>query len=685
MLAAGYRPDIDGLRAVAVLAVVLFQAFPTTLPGGFVGVDVFFVISGFLISRIILEQLERRTFSLAHFYVRRVTRIFPALILVLAATYGLGWIVLFADEFAQLGRHTAGATAFVSNLVLWQEAGYFDTASDTKPLLHLWSLGIEEQFYIAWPVIVWATWHATRGRRRTGLLLLLIAALGASFVAGARTLRVDSVAAFYWPQTRIWELLAGGLLAWTSVHLVPRLAPARSMQWARLAGPAAALGAALLAVGLWRFDAQTAFPGAHALVPVIGSVLIIAAGPQVWLNRRLLSWRPLVWIGLVSFPLYLWHWPLLTFARIIQAQVPTLPIRAAMVGLSIALAGLTYVLIERRMRSRRHDDIKVAVLVTGMALIGIVGYHTFARRGLASRTVVKINRLAGQSGQDAGYGPHLGVGCGLVREADTALFNMCVHDRRGPVRYALIGDSKARSLSTGLARTSTDGGRWVFIGGNGDHGAPVPLLFDDRADEQRLARLALEAVTADRDIDTVVLATAIRSLFFLGVQDAVRYDPTYLARLSEAPGYDRARDGLSRFVGALVAHDKRVVLVVDNPALPDPKDCLFRQTASPVINRWLTRRNDACQVPLSRFKADTAIYAALLTDVQRQFPGQVEIFDASDVYCSVDDDVCGPMRDDRLLYAYTDHISDYAAGLVGEKLNRFLDTRELAAAPAPRP
>ncbi len=676
MLAAGYRPDIDGLRAVAVLAVVVFHAFPAALPGGFVGVDVFFVISGFLISRIILEQLEQRSFSLADFYVRRVKRIFPALVVVLAATYGLGWIILFGDEFAQLGKHTAGAAAFAANLFLWQEAGYFDAASDTKPLLHLWSLGIEEQFYIVWPLVVWATWKAARTRRSTGLVVLLVVALAASFYAGVRTLSVDSVAAFYWPHTRIWELLAGGLLAWGSVYRSPGTTSIHAGRWATLAGPAGAIGISLLVYSLYSFNTQTAFPGGNALVPVLGAALIIAAGPHTWLNRRLLSWPPLVWIGLVSFPLYLWHWPLLTFARIVQAQVPTLMVRVAMVALSVALAGLTYALIERRMRARRHDDIKVAVLVTCMALIGIVGYHTFERRGLANRTVVKINRLAEQSGGDAGYGQHLGLGCGMARDADTQLFNMCVHDRRGNLRYALIGDSKARSLSTGLARTSSDSGRWVLIGGNGEHGAPVPVLFDEPTAEPELARLALDAVTASPDIETVVLVTAIRSLFFLGTQNVVQYDPTYLSRLSEAPGYDRALDGLSRFVGALVARGKRVVLVVDNPALPAPADCLFRQTASPLINRLLTRPNDACYVSLSQFRTDIEVYSNLLTSVQQQFPDRVEIFDASDVYCSVDDDECGPTRDDRLLYTYTDHISDYAAGLVGEKLNRFLEAHQ---------
>jgi peptidoglycan/LPS O-acetylase OafA/YrhL len=153
-----YRPDIGGMHAIAVLAVVGFHAAPNRFPGGFIGVDVFLVISGYLISTIIMGSLEHNRFSLVEFYIRRINRIFPALILVLITFLAFGWFALIGDEFMQLGKHTAGGIGFVSNLLLWGESGYFDSAAETKPLLHLWSLGIEEQFYIVWPFILWAAW-----------------------------------------------------------------------------------------------------------------------------------------------------------------------------------------------------------------------------------------------------------------------------------------------------------------------------------------------------------------------------------------------------------------------------------------------------------------------------------------------------------------------------------------------
>ncbi len=203
-----YRADIDGLRAIAVLAVIGFHAFPDRFPGGFIGVDIFFVISGFLISTIIFESLERGRFSFSEFYGRRIRRIFPALVLVLAATYAFGWFHLLAMEYKQLGRHIAGGAGFLSNFVLWDEAGYFDTAAETKPLLHLWSLGIEEQFYVCWPLLLWLAWKMKWGFLRITLALGVI-----SFALNIDAAYSNVVAAFYAPQTRFWELMAGALLA----------------------------------------------------------------------------------------------------------------------------------------------------------------------------------------------------------------------------------------------------------------------------------------------------------------------------------------------------------------------------------------------------------------------------------------------------------------------------------------
>lgn len=393
-----YRPDIDGLRALAVVSVVGFHAFPEWRPlaGGFIGVDIFFVISGFLISTIIFEGLDKGTFRFTDFYARRIRRIFPALLLVLVACYAFGWFALLADEYSHLAKHIAAGAAFVSNIVLWKESGYFDAAAETKPLLHLWSLGIEEQFYIVWPLLLLAV-----AKSRLRVLALVLAAAVVSFVLNLKGVGKDAVATFYAPQTRFWELLCGSLLAWLLLYRPEPLAvfadgARRKLsvltRW-RATAPRrdilpdllSVAGAALLAIGFSRITKDTAFPGAWAGLPVLGTVLIILAGPEAWINRQVLSNRLAVWIGLLSFPLYLWHWPLLSFARIVESGPPATGLRIAAVVAALALAWLTYTVVERPLRWGGWGNAKAFVLAFLMAGCGVVGYATFKDGGYPAR------------------------------------------------------------------------------------------------------------------------------------------------------------------------------------------------------------------------------------------------------------------------------------------------------------
>jgi peptidoglycan/LPS O-acetylase OafA/YrhL len=333
-----YRPDIDGLRAVAVLSVVGFHAFPTFVKSGFIGVDIFFVISGFLISTIIFSSLDKDRFSFLDFYSRRVRRIFPALIAVLVACLGIGWFFLLADEYAQLGKHIAGGSAFVSNFILWGESGYFDTAAETKPLLHLWSLGIEEQFYLLYPLILWVAW---RFKVKRLAVISSIAAL--SFAINIVQQQSDPVATFYSPQTRFWELMLGSLLAYAKLYSQLRLTPL-SVRFANLSSFA---GLALMASGFLYLSVESAFPGWWALLPSLGATLLIVAGGDAWFNRAVLSNRLLVWVGLISYPLYLWHWAYLSFARVFLNNAPSLVVTCILVALSILSAWLTHLIVEK--------------------------------------------------------------------------------------------------------------------------------------------------------------------------------------------------------------------------------------------------------------------------------------------------------------------------------------------------
>lgn len=393
-----YRRDIDGLRAVAVLLVVGFHAFPFWLQGGFVGVDIFFVISGFLITTIIIKSLERQSFSFAEFYGRRIRRIFPALIVLLAFSLAAGWFILMPEEYKQLGKHVIGSVGFFLNFVLWGEKGYFEKAAETQPLLHLWSLSIEEQFYILWPPFLWFV-----RKCRLNLFLILFLMCIASFLLNIKQAGTDAVGVFYSPQTRFWELLMGGLLACKKFYplninyhfLSLGQYPLNSLPSEKKGGPEgreksfcgilSLLGAVLITLTAIFVTKETVFPGGWGLLPTAGTLLIIAAGPQVWLNRRILSNSFLVNLGLVSYPFYLWHWTLLSFVRIGLREILSFPLQIAVILASLILAYLTYRYIEKPIRFGKPGNVVILILIALMLVAGSLGYVCYQRDGFLNR------------------------------------------------------------------------------------------------------------------------------------------------------------------------------------------------------------------------------------------------------------------------------------------------------------
>jgi len=440
-----YRPDIDGLRGVAVLLVVIFHAVPGNAPGGFVGVDVFFVISGFLITGIILNDQQRQRFSFANFYARRVRRIFPALIVVLLATYAAGWRYLMPDAFASLGRNLMGAAAFVSNFVLWSEVGYFDFAANAKPLLHLWSLGVEEQFYIFWPLTLWLA--ARTGRRSTGKVIawgLLLASFALNLAVSGSSPSAD----FYLPVTRIWEILSGAVLAMSTASATPSAAP-QQKRWVFSVEARGVIGFALIIWAALAFKRQMIFPGWRAAVPVIGAILVISA-QHSWINRQL-SRSAIVYLGLISYPLYLWHWPLLAYLRDSMPdttdRVPEWQ-RLAAVALSVALAAATYHFIEKPIRFRPPRARYIVALGTTAAALAGLGAVTVLEDGFYVRLPPMIRDVfVVAAASDAGWRPS----CMLGPELTASAFSdeACLDKGTGPLIF-LWGDSAAATLYPGL-------------------------------------------------------------------------------------------------------------------------------------------------------------------------------------------------------------------------------------------
>ncbi|MBC5765162.1 acyltransferase family protein [Ramlibacter albus] len=330
------RLDADGLRGIAILSVLIFHAVPSWLPGGFAGVDVFFVLSGFLVGRLVLLECRDGSFSFANFYARRARRLFPPLLVVLLATMAAAPLLVGAGDYVQVGSQAAAAALFVANFLAWIQSGYFDVEAAYKPLIHLWSLGVEEQFYLVFPLCVVAMHR--RAPCRTGVVLACAAAV--SFTACVALTPADSALAFYLPATRFWEFLAGSLLAWCDVS---SRASAR-----RGADLLAAAGAIVLAFSFFYLSSTDDFPGWRAALPVAGTCLLLAAGPAAWVNRKVLGLAFLRWMGKVSYAAYLFHWPLLVFGRI-QAGGELHPADALWItALSVVLAWASTQTIERK-------------------------------------------------------------------------------------------------------------------------------------------------------------------------------------------------------------------------------------------------------------------------------------------------------------------------------------------------
>jgi len=367
-----YRPDIDGLRAVAILLVLGFHAFPLVIPGGFVGVDVFFVISGFLITSTILKDLNKGRFSITEFYGRRFRRIIPALMTMLSSVLILGYFFFPGIDFLRLGKHLLAGATFTSNLLLIRESGYFDLSANLKPLLHLWSLGIEEQFYLGWPLLA-----AFVFRKRKNLLKWIFILGTLSFLSNLIRINHHPVSTFYLLPTRFWELLIGCGLAVSennSAHWMTNKRPKNAL---------ALMGLLMVILSGVFFNGQLKFPGAWAALPTLGSAFLIVSGTSSWLNRKLLSHPFMVLIGLISYPLYLWHWPLLSSAKILHGTetLSTVCLLSALL-VSLLLAYATYRWIEQpfrnyftleKKRSLRGSPFLIAVTLSLIGVFAFIG------------------------------------------------------------------------------------------------------------------------------------------------------------------------------------------------------------------------------------------------------------------------------------------------------------------------
>ena len=653
-----YRPDIDGLRAVAVMLVVLFHAGISAVPGGFVGVDVFFVISGYLITRLIAPEIAAGAFSIAHFYERRIRRLFPALLAVVLACLVTGFFIQTPLDYRDLGRSALATIVFIANFYFAKNTGYFDGAAEEKPLLHMWSLAVEEQFYLVFPLALWLVVRFARLR----LAQIAVACWGLSLAASIIQTYYDPVNAYFLPHTRVWQLLTGSAIA---LGLVPTWRSAVAAEAAALAGLAAIVSAALL------YSSATPFPGWQALLPCLGAGALVHAGQaRRTLAGRALGAPPVLFIGLASYSIYVWHWPILVFAKywLLRELLPAE--RWGIIGLAL-LAGLaSWRFIERPFRG------------SGAAL---PGRRIFAGAGAA---VALVACVAGLADLGKGLPWRLDPAAAAIASASFEKFQnaktcpqlspknvqlgmSCVPGTKDiPVSVILWGDSHARAIFAGFKSAANAAG--INVGGLFKDGCP-PLDGvtnadkADRKDCNAFREAVFEAVAGNKAITTVIIA-ARWGYYANGTRFGGEAGDNYFMRDSQTVTPSHAENaavfarGLRRTVSRLQMMGKTVALIGPVPEIGvNVPNALARE-----IMRGKTL---GFQPARAAFDARQALVVAQFAEFER---AGIRVAYPHLVLCGAAHPQCRVSNDGQSLYADDDHLSHAGAALLVPMLTQLL-------------
>ena len=654
-----YRRDIDGLRALAVLPVVLCHAGVPGFSGGFIGVDVFFVISGYLITSIVTREVAEGSFSLRSFYERRARRILPALVVMLVASLAAGWLVLLPAELQQLGRSVFMTALFASNIHFARSIDYFDPAAELSPLLHTWSLAVEEQFYLIFPPILLAL--AALGKRNW-----TAAAVGAgsamSLVAAAAMLARAPEDVFYLIPFRGWELGAGAMLALVAI-------PEPRRRWT--AEIVSLAGALAILVPVFAYSRSTPFPGLAALAPVAGAAMLIAAGRarQQSLASRLLSARPMVALGLVSYSLYLWHWPILAFLRIVEDRI-ALPPAWTSVALAAALlaAAASWRWVEQPFRKPAQAGLARWTIFGSAAaailLLGLTGKVLQDSGGMPQRLPQEAARIAG-SAKDSNPDRRTCLG----RTPAQGLCPVGMLTANAPdSTFLLWGDSHAEMLRAGFDTASQEAGVQGYFAGKV---GCAPLLHLER-DPKRVDCTGFDAgvwswLDAHPDVPLVIIAVRW-TLFVEGTWTASETGPPIGWRWTGPPARRPRSDSNAALVAAaleatvdrLVASGRQVVLL---GPVPEPGFNVPRDTA----RRRLIGLDPRPPLKRSAFDARARHTEDLLRHVAAR-SASVRFVPLSDLFC--DRETCRRFAADGTpLFIDDDHLTRSAArDLLGERL-----------------
>ena len=679
-----YRSDIDGLRAIACISVVLFHAFPGILRGGFIGVDIFFVISGFLISSILYRNLFNEKspgkIYIIDFYIRRIRRIFPALIAVLLTTLAIGWFVLLPDEYRLLGKHTIGGATYINNLMLYKESGdYFNPSSNAKPLLHLWSLGIEEQFYLVFPLILWLIYKS----KLNFVFVLAVFTLLSFFINKNAVSHNHQTVAFYLPWCRFWELSAGAILAYiidyhkdALLRIKERLSTylpniifrekKQSLNENFINNALSVIGLLTIIAGILSIKNDLSFPGKRALIPVIGSLLIIGAGSGAIINKYLLSNRIMVFLGLISYPLYLWHWPFLSLAYICEGRTPEIWIRCAAIGIALVLAIITYFIIEPPLRYGNYSKTKAISLFMTMLFVGFIGYRVMDTDGFKNR-FPKLERSLEEIQIDSKtikyknnykyysvYDEYID-NCKLEFSNwnDLDVWTTCaMQSKPAQNNVALIGSSHAAHLFYGLSKLSTLDNKSVALFAMGSQSPFINLKikFGERQSWYTRISDSYNYLEKHKNIKIVILAD-LASNYFIDIENPIEKDFQKIFKKAVIRSLERLKD-------------RKVIIVLDNPALPmDPSKCGISRPYS------ITKFDSSCTFNEQETSESRELHNAIIKDVVKNYPN-IRVVDIAKLFCNKSK--CSPVKNGELLYLDNGHLNYKGSKYVAPDIYRYI-------------
>ena len=630
-----YRAEVDGLRAIAVISVILFHAGFKLFKGGFVGVDVFFVISGYLITTLIINEIIHGEFSLINFYERRARRILPALYFIIVVSLTLAWFLLLPSDLKNFSQSLMAVVTFSSNILFWRESGYFDTNADLKPLLHTWSLAVEEQYYIVYPLFLLFVWRYGKKWMLTILGIVFLLSLGTSYWGAYN----KPVASFYLLPTRGWELILG---IFSAVYL-EKYNYSQNKAFNQLGS---ILGISLIIFSIFTYNDQAPFPGIYALAPTLGTVLLLQTSVKGTWIYKILSFKPVVGIGIISYSAYLWHQPMLAFLKYKTTTTPSTITIIAICLMCIILAYFSWRYVERPFRNKsvvsRRLVFQLSIIIF-LVFFG-VGYTGYKLNGFNKvDTVTDIN----------------------INEKVDVPFNVM-----------LLGDSHAAHLYAGLKKFL---GRKIV---NRSSPGCIPLFDVDRYDYRftkgscaRKMNAALNEFIHSRDYGYLIMSTmgpvyldntAFRNTNIDRVKGA---NVVLVSDKSIKNRWNVFKIGMEETLNALSKlKNKKVIFFLDVPELGiDNKLCL-----ADGINRYILginfqvqgpspRVNENCRILRSEYDLRASKYKNMVYELIKSYPGII-LIDPTDYFC--DKKYCYGIKNGKSLYRDWDHLSNYGSSYV---------------------